>query len=132
MILDTSALVALLFEEPEAEKIARAIAEDPVREMSALSLLELFMVVESRKGPFAIVELETLLGDLHVEIQPLDVSQARRAFAAWRRFGKGRHPAALNLGDCCTFALAAARGDSILFKGEDFGLTDCAKVALDR
>jgi ribonuclease VapC len=128
MILDTSALVAILFEEPEAELMARAIAEDPVREMSALSLLELSMVVESRKGALAIVELESLLTDLHVEILPLDAAQSRRAFAAWRRFGKGRHPAALNLGDCCTFALAAERGASILFKGEDFGLTDCAKV----
>ncbi len=128
MILDTSALVAILFEEPEAERMARAIAEDPVREMSALSLLELSMVVESRKGPQAIVELESLLNDLHIEILPFDASQSRRAFAAWRRFGKGRHPAALNLGDCCTFALAAERGASILFKGEDFGLTDCATV----
>ena len=128
MILDTSALVAILFEEPEAERMAHAIAEDPVREMSALSLLELSMVVESRKGPIAIVELESLLNDLHVEILPFDASQSRRAFATWRRFGKGGHPAALNLGDCCTFALAAERGDSIHFKGEDFGLTDCAKV----
>ena len=107
MILDTSALVAILFGEPEADGMARAIAADPIREMSALTALELFIVVESKKGPRGTEELETLLSDLHVNIAAFDATQARRAFAAWRRFGKGRHPASFNLGDCCTFALAA-------------------------
>ena len=128
MILDTSALVALLFGEPEAAAIARAIAADPIREMSAITALELSIVVESKKGPLGVQELETLLSDLHVSIAAFDAAQARRAFAAWKRYGKGRHPAALNLGDCCTFAFAAERGDAILYKGEDFAQTDCEKV----
>jgi len=128
MILDTSALVALLFGEPEAEALARAIAADPIREMSAVTALELLIVVDSRKGPRGVEEVESLIADLHIEIGAFDASQARRAFAAWRRSGKGRQLAALNLGDCCTFAFAAERGDAILYKGDDFSRTDCAKV----
>ncbi len=128
MIIDTSALAAILFDEPEAERIARAIAADPLREMSAVTALELSIVVEARKGPVAVVELETLLSDLHVRIIPFDAAQSRRAFAAWKEFGKGRHLAGLNLGDCCTFACAAERVASILCKGQDFPLTDWEMV----
>src|SRR5512145_2956666 len=99
MIIDTSALAAILFGEPDAPDIARAIAEDPIRELSAVTALELFIVMEARKGPRGVEEVETLISDLHISIGAFDSSQARRAFAAWRRFGKGRHPAALNLGD---------------------------------
>jgi Uncharacterized protein conserved in bacteria len=128
VIIDTSAFVAILFNEDGADELARRIAADPIREMSALSYLELCIVVESRKGRRGFTELESLLGDLGVEVGAFDLEQAKKAFSAWRRFGKGRHPAALNLGDCCTYAYAEARGGAILFKGEDFEQTDCMKA----
>jgi len=127
-MIDTSAMVAMLFDEEEAPALRRAIAEDPVRIMSAVTLLELTMVVESRKGPAAVEELETLISDLHIAIHPFDADQARRAILAWRRYGKGRHPAGLNLGDVCTFAAAIDRAEPILWKGEDFSKTDCARA----
>lgn len=128
MILDTSALAAILFGEEDADSLARRVAADPIREMSALTYFELCIVVESRKGKRGIRELESLIADLGIEIGAFDLAQARRAFEAWRRFGKGRHPASLNLGDCCTYAFAAERGDAILFKGNYFSQTDCEKA----
>ena len=132
MMIDTSAIVAVLFGEPEAESIRQAIARDPVRIMSALTWLELTMVVESRRGLAAVAELEAMMVDLHVIIHPFDAAQARRALLAWRQYGKGRHPASLNLGDVCTFAAAIDREKPVLFKGNDFSQTDCAKVSLSR
>lgn len=132
MMIDTSAMVALLFGEPEAPLIRRAIAEDPVRLMSALTWLELSMVVEARRGAEAVEELEALLADLHVEVHAFDAAQARRALLAWRRFGKGRHPAGLNLGDLCSFAAAMDRSEPLLYKGDDFPRTDCPLVVLKR
>jgi len=131
MMIDTSAMVAILFGEQEADTIKQALARDPVRKMSAVTYLELTIVVEARRGIAAVGELEALLSDLHVEIHPFEVSQARRAILAWRQFGKGRHPAGLNLGDVCTYAAALDQGEPILFKGEDFTKTDCPKVELE-
>ena len=128
MMIDTSAIMAVLFGEPEAESIRQAIARDPVRIMSALTWLELTMVMESRRGLAAVAELEAMISDLHVIIHPFDAAQARRALQAWRQYGKGRHPAGLNLGDVCTYAAAIDQGEPILFKGDDFSSTDCAKV----
>lgn len=130
MIIDTSAMVAILFGEPEAESLRLAIAKDPVRTMSSVTYLELSMVVESRKGVAAVGELEALLADLHIDIHPFDAIQARRAILAWRQFGKGRHPAGLNLGDVCTFAASVDQAEPILFKGDDFSRTDCSRVIL--
>jgi len=128
MMIDTSAMVAILFGEKEATAIKQALARDSIRTMSAVTYLELFMVVEARRGSAAVGELEALLSDLHVVIHPFEVSQARRAILAWRQFGKGRHPAGLNLGAVCTYAAALDQGEPILFKGEDFAKTDCPKV----
>jgi ribonuclease VapC len=93
--------------------------------MSAVTALELYMVVEARIGKRGVEKLETLLSDLHVSIVPFNAAQAKRALAAWRDYGNGHHSAALNLGDVCSYALAADRGQPILFKGDDFARTDC-------
>jgi len=130
MMIDTSAMVAVLFGEPDAEPIKLAIARDPVRKMSSVTYLELSMVVEARKGIGALGELEALIADLHIEIHPFDAAQARRAMLAWRQFGKGNHPAGLNLGDVCTFAASVDQAEPILFMGDDFSRTDCSKVLL--
>ncbi len=131
MMIDTSAMVAILFGEKEAETIKQALARDAIRVMSAVTYLELNMVVEARRGIEAVGELEALLSDLHIEIHSFDATQARRAILAWRQFGKGRHPAGLNLGDVCTYAAALDQGEPILFKGEDFSKTDCTKVVME-
>ncbi len=124
MVIDSSALVAILFGEPEAHDLSLAIASDPRRFMSAFSLLETSVVLDNRKGPETVAELETLLADLGIQVIDLDASQARAAREAYRRFGKGRHRAGLNLGDCCSYALSAALGEPLLFKGEDFPHSD--------
>ena len=128
MMIDTSAIVAILFAEPEANTLQSAIARDPVRKISAVTFLELNMVVEARKGIAAVAELDALMADLHIAIIPFDGAQARRALLAWRHYGKGRHPAGLNLGDVCTFAAASDQEEPILFKGDDFSRTDCSNV----
>jgi len=131
MMIDTSAMVAILFGEQEADAIKQALARDAIRAMSAVTYLELTMVVEARRGIEAVGELEALISDLHIEIHSFDVAQARRAILAWRQFGKGRHPAGLNLGDVCTYAAALDQEEPILFKGGDFSRTDCPKVVLE-
>ncbi len=124
MVLDTSAIVAVLANEPEALRMARAIESDPVRLLSAANLLECAMVVEGRYGPAGGRELDLFLYRAQVEVVPVTADHAARARRAWRAFGKGRHPAALNFGDCFAYALAQASGEPLLFKGDDFGLTD--------
>ena len=109
MVIDSSALVAVLFGEPEAERLTTALAADPVRCISAFSVLETSIVLYRRKGAEAVAEFEALLADLGIEIVPFDAIQARAARVAYERFGKGLHPASLNLGDCCSYALASIR-----------------------
>lgn len=124
MVIDSSALVAILLDEPDAEALAAAIARDPRRMVSAFSLLEASVVLDNRKGPESVAELETLLADLDVAVVELTAAQSRAAREAYRRFGKGRHPAGLNLGDCCAYALAVMLSEPLLFKGDDFPRTD--------
>lgn len=128
MVLDTSALLAILLGEPEAEAFARAIAGHPKRLVSALSALESAIVLQARKGPSAVRELDLLLHSTGMTIVSLDADQVQLARAAYEKFGKGRHPAALNLGDCGSYALARSSGEPLLFKGEDFSKTDLALV----
>lgn len=130
MVIDSSALVAILLDEPEAERLIAALAEDSVRCISAFSVLETSIVLYRRKGSEAVVELDALLADLGIEIVAFNAVQARAARMAYERFGKGLHPAALNLGDCCSYALARTRNQSLFFKGEDFPRTDLMLVAL--
>ena len=126
MIVDSSALVAVVLGEDDANRFLSAMTGYVA--VSAASLVETTMVVESRQGPDATRDLSLLLDGVHAEIVPVDHAQAIAAAAAWRRFGKGRHPAALNYGDTFAYALAQVRGEPLLFMGDDFGQTDIASV----
>ena len=124
MIVDTSAALAVLFHEPDAEHYERTIAEVPVCRMSAASFLEAAIVLESRGATAAGYELDIFLEKGRIELIPVTPEQALAARRAWRRFGKGNHPAALNFGDCFSYALAEVTREPLLFKGRDFTLTD--------
>jgi len=128
VVIDSSALIAILLGEPEAEALARAIARDPVRLISTFSALETGIVIEVRKGEAGGREFDLLLHRARIEIVPMNVEQYEIAREAWRIYGKGRHPAGLNIGDCCSYALAKYSGEPLLFKGEDFSKTDIPAV----
>lgn len=129
MVIDTSALVALLAMEPEAARLAQAIEADPVRLLSAAALVETSIVLESRQGEAALRELDLLVARAGVQVEPVTVEHAELARQAWRRFGKGCHSAGLNYGDCFSYALSRATGEALLFKGNDFQQTDVATVS---
>ncbi len=124
MIIDTSAVLAVLFGEPDAERYERAIAEAPHCRMSVASFLETSIVLESRSASAAGHELDLFVERAPIELVPVTASHAQAARRAWRRFGKGNHPAGLNFGDCFAYALSEASGEPLLFKGADFTLTD--------
>jgi ribonuclease VapC len=130
MVIDTSALIALLLNEEDAGRLAQAIEGDSLRLLSAANLVETSIVIESRKGEAGGRELDLLLYRAAIEIVPVDHNQAEIARIAWRRFGKGRHPAGLNYGDCFAYALAKSRRQSLLFQGDDFSRTDIDRVPL--
>ena len=124
MIIDTSAVVAILLAEPDAARYARAISMAWPRRMSAVALLETTMVIEGRSGPDAGDDLDLFLREADIELEPVTLEQVEAARRAWRRFGKGHHPAALNFGDCFAYALASTKREPLLFKGGDFARTD--------
>ena len=124
MIVDTSAVLAILFHESDAERYARAITMASPRRMSVATLLETTIVLESRSGAAAGHELDAFLEEAAIELEPVTPAHAQAARRAWRRFGKGNHPAGLNFGDCFAYALAEATWEPLLFKGQDFELTD--------
>jgi len=128
MVVDTSALLALLFGEADADRIARSIASDPRRLASAFTVLETAIVVEARKGEPGGRELDLLLHRIELVNVSLTASHVEVARDAWRRFGRGKHPANLNFGDCCSYALARVSGEPMMFKGDDFSQTDVARV----
>ena len=130
MVIDSSALVAILSNEPEALKMAEAIAADPKRLVSAVSMLETGIVIEAKFGPAAGRELDLLVHRCRMDIVPFTPDQAEIARGAYRQYGKGHHPAGLNLGDCATYALARSTGEVLLFKGQDFPQTDLPLIAL--
>jgi len=130
MVIDTSALVAILLDEPEQELFAAAIAADPVRLVSAACVLETALVIESRRGESGGRELDLLLHRVKATVVPFSDEHAEVARGAWRRFGKGRHPAGLNLCDCCAYALSSVSGEPLLFRGDDFAQTDVAAVRI--
>lgn len=130
MVIDTSALIAILLGEPEAEALARAIAGDPKRVTSAFTALETGIVIEAKKGEAGGRELDLLLHHARIEIVAMNSDQYETARTAWRTYGKGRHPAGLNIGDCCSYALAKYSGEPLLFKGNDFAQTDVLCVPL--
>lgn len=124
MVIDTSAIFAILFGEKEAGEFAQAIASDPVRLMSAASVTECMIVVEAKKGEFGARELDLLIHKANIDIVPFSKEHAEVARQAWRKYGKGNHPAGLNLGDCFSYALAKISNEALLFKGSDFNKTD--------
>lgn len=122
--VDTSSLVAVVLGERDAEHHLEMLQRGPAQ-LSSVSLVEATVVVDARQGADAVRDLE-LLVDATTEIVPVDLEHARAAIAAWRRFGKGRHPAALNFGDCFAYAVASLAGVPLLYKGDDFAQTDVA------
>jgi ribonuclease VapC len=128
MVIDSSGLLAILLGEQDAEAFARAIADDAKRLVSAVSALEAAIVIHARKGHAGVRELDLLFHAARVTVVSLDADQVLLAREAYERFGKGHHRAALNLGDCCSYALARSSGEPLLFKGDDFSRTDVAVV----
>jgi len=127
MVIDTSAIVAIALNEPEASEIEVQIADDPVRLISAATVLEATMALETRLGDQGGREFDLWLLKIGAEIVPVDAEQTDAARRGWRRYGKGHHAAALNYGDCFSYALAVTRGEPLLFKGEDFAKTDVTR-----
>lgn len=124
MILDTSALIAILFREPEAALYARLIHDADRCLISAGTFLELSIVLERQAEAEAVRQCETFFRRADITIEPFTVDQAHIARQAFHDFGKGRHPAGLNFGDCFAYALAKVTGEPLLFKGDDFKKTD--------
>ena len=124
MVVDTSALLSILLQEPDAARMSAALERADLRLISAVSVQEAGMVVWSRHGHAGMLDLERLLADAAIEIVPYDGAQARLAVEAFAKYGKGRHRAALNLGDCAAYALSKESGEPLLFKGDDFAKTD--------
>lgn len=128
MVIDTSALVAMLADESDAEHLEACVTDDPVRMMSTASYLEAAIVIESRFGESGGRELDLWLHRASVDLVAVDADQAEAARVAYRKYGRGRHRAGLNYGDCFSYALAKVSGQPLLFKGNDFGFTDIVAV----
>lgn len=124
--VDTSSLVAVVLGEADAERHLDCLRRGPAQ-LSSVSLVEATIVVDARQGADAVRDLE-LLVDATLDVVAVDVAHARAAVAAWRRFGRGRHPAGLNSGDCFSYALARLGDLPLLYKGDDFAQTDIASA----
>jgi ribonuclease VapC len=124
MIVDSSALIAVLLDEPEADAFRRVMLEASRVSLSAVTYVEASIVIAGRTGPLGLDCLNDLLNGIQAEIISFDGQQSQFAVEAWLRFGKGRHPACLNFGDCCSYALARQLREPLLFKGNDFSKTD--------
>jgi ribonuclease VapC len=124
MVIDTSALAAIFFGEPERQKFIDAILAAEQRLVSAATMLETGIVIESRQGEAAGREFDLFAVRAKLQVAPFDAEQSELARSAWRKYGKGRHPAGLNFGDCFSYALAKAMDEPLLAKGTDFALTD--------
>ena len=124
MVIDTSALVAIFLAEPERRRFLDLIVEAGTRLISAATAPETGIVLEARRGEAAGREFDLFVFRANLQVVPVDGEQVEIARSAWRKYGKGRHPAALNLGDCFAYALAKSSGESLLAKGTDFGATD--------
>ena len=129
MVIDSSALVAVLLKEPEQTAFIEAITADQTRVCGAPTLVEAGMVIVSRKGETGLTELRTFCERAAVQTAGFAAGHVDLAIDAFRRFGRGRHPAGLNFGDCFSYALAKATGEPLLFKGDDFSRTDIKPAA---
>jgi ribonuclease VapC len=125
LIVDTSALVAILREEPDADLFKRALVVAGSASMSAANFVEVAMVIDGRGDAVASHQLDNLITHTRIRIEPVDEAQAKVARQAFRDYGKGSgHPARLNFGDCFSYALASVTGQPLLYPGDDFGHTD--------
>ena len=129
MVVDSSALIAILLGEPEGEALAVALAGAEMPVICAPNWLESMMLISARPGRPGVQALSDLLDAAEVQVEPADAELVQTAFDAWQRFGKGRHPVGLNFGDCLAYALTSRRGDVLLFKGHDFSQTDVMPAA---
>jgi ribonuclease VapC len=128
LVVDTSAAVAVILGEPGSEELAAHLEDALTRLMPAAIRVELGIVIESRLWPAGQDVVDRFLRDAKIDIVPVDADLAARAISGWRRYGKGRHPAGLNFGDCFTYALAEQTGHPVLCTGEDFAATDVGIV----
>ncbi len=126
MVIDTSAIIAILLGEPEATNFIELINNDPIRLMSAVSAVEASIVMMNRKGRRGLEELKNMIDEAEIKIVEFNKEQYRYATDAMWNYGKGRHPAGLNFDDCFTYALAKSTQQPVLFKGNDFSQTDVA------
>jgi ribonuclease VapC len=124
MVVDTSALLAIFLAEPERKQFLDVITQGDTRCISAANVLETGIVLEARRGEAAGREFDLFLNHAKLEVVPVDSDQIEIARVAWRKYGRGRHAAGLNFGDCFAYALAKVMGEPILFKGDDFTHTD--------
>ena len=124
MVIDSSALVAILLGEPGCDALAVTLSGAQRPLICAANWLEAMMLISARLGPPGVQALGELLDAAAVQVAPADAELVQTAFDAWQRFGKGQHPAGLNFGDCFAYALAMRRGDALLFKGQNFSQTD--------
>ena len=126
MVIDSSALLAILFDEPERRQFNEKIEADEIRLISAASYLETAIIIDDRLGHEGARDLKLLMAEAEIEVVPVTIEQAEIAREAYRSYGRGNHPAGLNYGDCLAYALAKATQQALLFKGNDFGKTDIA------
>jgi ribonuclease VapC len=131
MVIDTSALLAILQDEPERRRFTEAIEAAEARSISAATFVETSIVIEARYGADGLRDLDALIATAAITLVSVDADQAQIARTAFSRFGKGRHPAGLNYGDCFSSALAKALGEPLLYKGSDFAHTDLAPFAVE-
>jgi ribonuclease VapC len=124
MVIDTSAVLAILQDEPERRAINEAVEAADTRAMSVATLVESSIILESRYGPDGVRDLDLYIAKAQVALVPVDAEQAHLARDAFRKYGKGRHRAGLNFGDCFSYALARSLAEPLLFKGDDFSQTD--------
>ncbi|WP_366929757.1 type II toxin-antitoxin system VapC family toxin [uncultured Thiodictyon sp.] len=124
MVVDTSAVIAVLLEEADAPRYAVALSQATELRMAAPTWLETAMIATARCRGDGFRELSAFLNFVGIEVVPMDAALAQIAYDGWARFGKGRHPASLNYGDCFAYALAKQRGEPLLYKGGDFTQTD--------
>lgn len=129
MVVDTSSLVCILLDEPEAEQYAGQLAEtDSPKRMTAATWLETRLMMTARRGKVGAESLDELLQLAKIEMVPVDAELVRIAYQAWLHYGKGRHPAGLNFGDSFSYALAKQHQEPLLFKGKDFSKTDIPRA----
>jgi ribonuclease VapC len=131
MIVDSSAVLAIVLQEPDGRRYLRAVLDATPRRMSVSNWLEATMVVDRRGNDLAITRFEDFMQTAEIELMPVSISQATIARRAWRVFGRGSHPARLNYGDCFAYALAKETREPLLFKGNDFAQTDIEPALKD-